>query len=125
LPSGASLDLWLKNAPGFNLDRVTAPVRIEEYAYGSLLGGWEWFSGLSFRAKPVELIWIPFGTHLLVKPWERLVSQRGNVDWFDYWLQGRSDPDPAKKQQYQRWEAMRAQLSRMNQNPNRSLNHNR
>jgi len=117
LPSGASLDLWLKNAPGFNLDRVTAPVRIEEYAYGSLLGGWEWFSGLSFRAKPVELIWIPFGTHLLVKPWERLVSQRGNVDWFDYWLQGRADPDPAKKQQYQRWEAMRAQLSGMNQDP--------
>ena len=125
LPSGASLDLWLKNAPGFNLDRVTAPVRIEEYAYGSLLGGWEWFSGLSFRAKPVELIWIPFGTHLLVKPWERLVSQRGNVDWFDYWLQGRSDPDPAKRQQYQRWEAMRAQFSRMNQDPSGVLKDNR
>ena len=124
LPSGASLDLWLKNAPGFNLDRVTAPVRIEEYAYGSLLGGWEWFSGLSFRAKPVELIWIPFGTHLLVKPWERLVSQRGNVDWFDYWLQAGFDPDPAKKQQYQRWQAMRAQLSRINQDPDGNSNRN-
>src|SRR5208337_4609501 len=47
LPSGPSLELWLKNSPGFNLDKVSAPVRIEEYAYGSLLGGWEWFSGLS------------------------------------------------------------------------------
>ena len=125
LPSGADLALWLKNSPGFNLDKVTAPVRIEEYAYGSLLGGWEWFSGLSFREKPVELIWIPFGTHLLVKPWERLVSQQGNVDWFDYWLQGRSDPDPAKRAQYQRWEAMRAQLSRTKTDPANSLDHDR
>lgn len=125
LPSGPDLALWLKNSPGFNLDKVTAPVRIEEYAYGSLLGGWEWFSGLSFREKPVELIWIPFGTHLLVKPWERLVSQQGNVDWFDYWLQGRSDPDPAKRAQYQRWEAMRAQLSRIKKDPANSLHHHR
>jgi dipeptidyl aminopeptidase/acylaminoacyl peptidase len=111
LPSDESLQSWLKRSPGFNLDKVMAPVRIEEYAYGSLLGGWEWFSGLSFRDKPVELIWIPFGTHLLVKPWERLVSQQGNVDWFDYWLNGKSDPDPAKRQQYQRWGRMRRQLS--------------
>jgi dipeptidyl aminopeptidase/acylaminoacyl peptidase len=110
LPSGSALAVWLKNSPGFNLDKVTAPIRVEEYAYGSVLGGWEWFSGLSFREKPVDLVWIPFGTHLLVKPWERLVSQQGNVDWFDYWLQGRSDPDPAKREQYRRWDAMRAQL---------------
>jgi dipeptidyl aminopeptidase/acylaminoacyl peptidase len=111
LPSDAALALWLKRSPGFNLDKVRAPVRIEEYAYGSLLGGWEWFSGLSFRKKPVELIWIPFGTHLLVKPWERLVSQQGNVDWFEYWLHSRSDPDPAKREQYRRWDRLRAQLS--------------
>jgi hypothetical protein len=109
-PSGASLALWLKRSPGFNLDRIDAPVRIEEYAYGSLLGGWEWYSGLSFREKPVELIWIPFGTHLLVKPWERLVSQQGNVDWFAYWLQGQSDQDPAKREQYRRWDALRSRM---------------
>ena len=125
LPSDASLALWLKRSPGFNLDKVSGPVRIEEYAYGSLLGGWEWFSGLSFREKPVELLWIPFGTHLLVKPWERLVSQQGNVDWFDYWLQGRSDPDPSKREQYQRWEKMRAQLSRTKRDATSGLNHNR
>jgi hypothetical protein len=125
LPSDASLALWLKRSPGFNLDKVSGPVRIEEYAYGSLLGGWEWFSGLSFREKPVELIWIPFGTHLLVKPWERLVSQQGNVDWFDYWLQGRSDPDPSKREQYQRWEKMRSQLSRTKKEAASGLNHNR
>lgn len=120
LPSGDSLGLWLKRSPGFNLDKVTAPVRIEEYAYGSLLGGWEWYSGLSFRNKPVELIWIPFGTHMLVKPWERLVSQQGNVDWFDYWLQGRSDPDPAKRTQYERWETLRARMPPTN-SPNARL----
>jgi hypothetical protein len=123
LPSDDFLQSWLKRSPGFNLDKVIAPVRIEEYAYGSLLGGWEWFSGLSFRDKPVELIWIPFGTHLLVKPWERLVSQQGNVDWFDYWLNGRSDPDPAKREQYQRWERMRTQLAGGKKDPASSFNH--
>jgi len=123
LPSDDFLQSWLKRSPGFNLDKVIAPVRIEEYAYGSLLGGWEWFSGLSFRDKPVELVWIPFGTHLLVKPWERLVSQQGNVDWFDYWLNGRSDPDPAKRKQYQRWERMRMQLSGGKKDPASSFNH--
>jgi hypothetical protein len=109
MPSGESLGLWLKNAPGFNLDKVTAPVRIEGYGYASLLGGWEWFSGLSFRDKPVDFVWIPYGTHLLVKPWERLVSQQGNVDWFVYWLLDRTDPDPEKRDQYRRWERLRMQ----------------
>jgi len=119
LPSGDSLALWLKRSPGFNLDKVAAPVRIEEYGYNSLLGGWEWFSGLSFRQKPVELIWIPFGTHLLVKPWERLVSQQGNVDWFCFWLRGEEDPDPtkAKAAQYTRWRELR---KRQEQNEDKS-----
>ena len=112
IPSGETLRLWLKNAPGFNLDRVTAPVRMEGYGYASLLGLWEWFSGLSFRDKPVDLVWIPYGTHLLVKPWERLTSQQGNVDWFVYWLLDRIDPNPETREQYQRWERLRQRRSR-------------
>jgi len=37
---------------------------------------------LSALGKPVDFLWLPRGTHLLVKPWERLASQQGNVDWF-------------------------------------------
>jgi len=50
---------------------------------------------------------IPQGTHLLVKPWERLASSQSNVDWFRFWLKGEEDPDTAKAEQYARWRELR------------------
>ena len=82
-------------------------MRIERYGPSSLLGGWEWFSGLSALHKPVDMVYLPFASHLLVKPWERFVSEQGNVDWFSYWLKDEKDPDPSKAKQYARWDAMR------------------
>ncbi len=107
LPFGPSLASWMQNSPGFNLDKVRTAVRLEYYGWGGFLGGWQSFSGLSILKKPVDFVWLPYGTHLLVKPWERLVSQQGNVDWFDFWLQGVVDSDPAKAQEYARWRELR------------------
>jgi len=105
--AGQSLTSWLKNSPGFNLDKMTAAVRLETYDFAGVLASWQWFSGLSLLNKPVDFIWLPFGTHLLVKPWERIASQQGNVDWFSFWLEGKESADPAKKAQYERWRALR------------------
>ena len=106
-PIGSSLPSWLKNSPGFNLDKVSAAVRLEYYGSAMFLGGWQWFSGLSLLEKPVDFVWLPDGTHLLVKPSERLMSQQGNVDWFCFWLKGEEDSDPAKVDQYARWRELR------------------
>jgi dipeptidyl aminopeptidase/acylaminoacyl peptidase len=107
-PFGDTLALWLKNSPGFNLDKVRTPVRLEYYGTSAtVLGGWEWFSGLTRLRKPVDLIYLPRAAHQLVKPWERMTSQQGNVDWFEFWLKGEEDPDPAKADQYARWREMR------------------
>jgi hypothetical protein len=38
-----------------------------------------------------------------------LASEQGDVDWFDFWLRGHEDPDPAKAEQYARWREMRKQ----------------
>jgi len=38
-----------------------------------------------------------------------LVVYARNVDWFDYWLRGARDPDPAKAAQYKRWDDLRAE----------------
>jgi dipeptidyl aminopeptidase/acylaminoacyl peptidase len=111
-PNGSSLPSWLKNSPGFNLDKVNAAVRLEYYGPAMFLGGWQWFSGLSLLEKPVDFVWLPNGTHLLVKPSERLTSQQGNVDWFSFWLLGAEDSDPAKAEQYKRWESLRSLLHR-------------
>ena len=41
------------------------------------------------------------------KPWERMISQQGNMDRFCFWLKGEEDPDPAKAEQYARWRELR------------------
>jgi dipeptidyl aminopeptidase/acylaminoacyl peptidase len=106
-PFGKNLLLWLANTPGFSLDKVQTPIRIEAYSPYTLLGAWEWFAGLSRLRKPVEFVYLPQGTHLLRRPRELLVSQQGNVDWFCFWLKGEEDPDPAKADQYLRWRELR------------------
>lgn len=111
-PFGASLASWLRNSPGFNFDKVTAAVRIEYYGSGGPLEGWQAFSGLSELGKPVDFVWLPFGTHLLVKPWERYTSLQGSVDWFAFWLGEKENRTPSNTSQYARWEKLRIMRDR-------------
>jgi dipeptidyl aminopeptidase/acylaminoacyl peptidase len=106
LPFGDGLKSWRERAAGFNLDKVNTPVRIMARDPASLLGEWEWFAGLTHLHKPVEMIYVQDGAHILQRPWERMVSQQGNVDWFAFWLKGDQDPDPSKAAQYARWHQM-------------------
>jgi dipeptidyl aminopeptidase/acylaminoacyl peptidase len=105
-PFGATFANWLEHSPSFRIDRVHSPVRVECYGSG-VVGCWEWFSVLTHLERPVDLMYLPEAVHILVKPWERLTSQQGNVDWFCFWLMGQEDADPRKHAQYERWRAMR------------------
>ena len=108
-PWGPAHTQWLERAPGFRLDHVTAPLRITAIGSSSVLQEWEPYAGMLAQGKPAELVYIPEGSHVLVKPWERLTSQQGAVDWDRFWLQGYEDPDPAKADQYARWRRLRTQ----------------
>jgi len=112
-PFGDGLPLWMRRSPAFSMEKVQTPLRIQAIGASSLLTEWEWFSGLSRLKKPVDMIYIPDGAHLLEKPWERMVSQQGNVDWFCFWLKGEEDSDPGKSEQYARWYQLRSRASRM------------
>jgi dipeptidyl aminopeptidase/acylaminoacyl peptidase len=106
-PYGKSMSRWLKQSPAFLMDKIETPLRIQTLYPTALLLDWHWYTGLSRLGKPVEMIYIPEGTHMLEKPWDRMISQQGNVDWFCFWLKGEEDPDPAKSEQYARWRALR------------------
>jgi dipeptidyl aminopeptidase/acylaminoacyl peptidase len=106
-PYGKSMSQWLKQSPAFLMDKIETPLRIQALGPMSVLTVWHWFSGLSRLGRPVEMIYIPEGTHILEKPWERMTSQQGNVDWFCFWLKGEEDPDPAKGEQYKGWRELR------------------
>jgi len=116
-PFGEGLGQWLARSPSFHVDRVHVPVRIEEYGSDHVAGGWEWFSALTHLDRPVELVYLPRALHLLVKPWDRLASQQGTVDWFCFWLKGEKDADPEKSEQYERWEALRQLQRRADETP--------
>ena len=94
-------------SPGFHLDQIQTPLRIEAIAPISILQEWEIYSSLRMQNKPVDLIYFPAGTHIHQRPLERLASQQGNVDWFRFWLQGYEDLDPSKHSEYLRWEKLR------------------
>jgi dipeptidyl aminopeptidase/acylaminoacyl peptidase len=105
-PFGTTFANWLKHSPSFRIDHVHSPVRVECHDWG-IVGCWEWYSMLTHMGKPVELIYLPDAVHILVKPWERLTSQQGDVDWFCFWLKDAEDEDPEKREQYQRWRKMK------------------
>lgn len=109
-PSGPGLAAWVQSAPGFHLDRVETPLRIEAIGPISVLTEWETYASLRDAGKPVDLIYIPGGQHILQKPWDRMASEQGNVDWFRFWLESYRDSDPHKAAQYARWSRMQEKV---------------
>ena len=110
-PFGTGLERWIKEAPGFHLDQVQTPVRIEAASPASVLGEWELYASLRMQHKAVDMIYFPNGTHIHRSPLERLESQQGDVDWMRFWLQDYEDPDVGKRSQYKRWRELRAAAS--------------
>jgi dipeptidyl aminopeptidase/acylaminoacyl peptidase len=108
-PFGEGLQAWLAKSAGFNTDKIDAPVLYEANSPVALLYSWDMYALMRLQNKPVDLLYLRNGEHLLVKPRERLASQEMNVDWYDFWLNGHEDPDPAKADQYARWRELRRQ----------------
>jgi hypothetical protein len=106
-PFGDGLKPWIERAPGFHLDHIHTPLRIEALRAGSVLGEWEIYASLRAQHKPVDLVYFPQGQHVLQRPLERMASQQGNVDWFRFWLKGEEDSDPTKAEQYKLWRELK------------------
>lgn len=111
-PFAEGLKHWLERAPGFNAEKVDAPLRMELNSGGlaNIVSQWELFSRLRRLRKPVELYLIPEidkGEHGLENPKQQLASLEGAVDWMDFWLTASEHADPRKHEQYLRWRRLR------------------
>jgi dipeptidyl aminopeptidase/acylaminoacyl peptidase len=108
-PFGEGLLQWFERSPGFNLDKVTAPLLVVGEGPENMLGMWEPYAGLRLLNKPAELVMLNVKPtqHILTNPAVRMASQGGSVDWFRFWLQDYEDPDPSKADQYKRWRELR------------------
>jgi dipeptidyl aminopeptidase/acylaminoacyl peptidase len=107
-PYGRGLPQWLIESPGFNTDKIQAPVLFEANNPPALIYAWDIYAALRLQEKPVDLLYIRTGDHILRKPRELLASQEMTVDWYDFWLNDHEDADPSKTNQYTRWRTLRA-----------------
>lgn len=84
-PFGPSLPDWVRRDPSLNTHCIRAALRIE--TYGPLVkNNWDLHALLRRQYKPVEMVVMPYGSHSLSRPSERMVSLQGNVDWYRFWL---------------------------------------
>jgi len=108
-PLGSGLQQWVSENAVFQAAHVQTPLRVETHdpEFGAqILTDWEPFAALRSLDKPVDLIVLPYATHVVSMPSDLEESQQGDVDWFRFWLQGYEDPDNTKAEQYRRWERL-------------------
>ena len=102
---------WRKVAPAMNVDKIHAPLLLqmpENEARASI----ELWSKLSASTIPAEFWMFADERHVKIFPRHQAVAMARNMDWFRYWLLGAEDPDPTKRDQYARWDALRQRWTR-------------
>jgi hypothetical protein len=98
---------WRRQSPALNVQRLTAPLLLQlpEQEARSVI---ELYARLTNSTTPSEMYVFPDAAHIKVQPRQRLSAHRRYLDWFRYWLEGYTDPDPAKADQYRRWDWLAA-----------------
>ena len=97
---------YIEMSPIFAMKGLETPTLLEFGQKSLALLGLETLTALWREGVPHEMVVYPGEGHNLAAPDFQLESARRNLDWFEYWMFGRRDPDPAKQEQYRRWEAM-------------------
>jgi dipeptidyl aminopeptidase/acylaminoacyl peptidase len=112
LPDGETAARWRELSPSLNAERIKAPLLINVADTAYLLG-LQYYTTLRELKKPVEMFIYVDELHIKNHPKHRYEIYIRNVDWLNFWLQDKEDPDPAKKEQYNRWSARRLLLYKL------------
>ncbi len=106
---GGDLEFWKPYSLALNAKRMSRPL-LMQLAEDEYIAGLNTFTVLKSAGQPVEMFVFPGEHHRKWQPAHRAAVYARNLDWFGFWLQGQEDPDPAKRPQYERWEAMRDRM---------------
>lgn len=104
-PLGEWYEKYNKISPALNAANVHNPVMLQHAS--DTIGTLEFYTALKTQGKSVELLFYPNESHIFFQPKHRFYAMQQNLDWFNYWLLGKEDPDPAKRLQYIRWNDMK------------------
>ena len=102
---------WRLLSPAMNAKRITVPTlfQLPEQEARQMP---ELYARLVAAGTPTELYAFPDEAHVKVQPRHRLAIFDRNLDWFRYWIQDYRDPDPAKAEQYQRWDRLKLEFQK-------------
>jgi dipeptidyl aminopeptidase/acylaminoacyl peptidase len=98
---------WLESSFSPHVKKVRAPLLINVSDH-EFVGSLDSVTALEDAGRSVEMYVFPDEYHVKSQPAHRLAIYNRNIDWMNFWLQGREDPVREKAEQYKRWRAMRA-----------------
>lgn len=101
--------IWLRQEPTFNLDRVRTPIlfTVNEVSAETKESERRNFGAFVLSHRPVDYLFFPQGVHQLQRPRERIAIMEVVVDWMNFWLRGKQNPDPSKAEQNHYWRALK------------------
>jgi len=105
LPEGGAAAKWQELSPALNAARVKAPLLLH-VANASYIFSLQLHTSMRELDKPVEMIIFAGEGHVKNQPKHRYEIYQRNLDWFNFWLQGKEDTASEKRQQYMRWRSM-------------------
>lgn len=104
---------WQPASLALNAGTVHTPLLIQasddEYVLAL-----ETYTALKEAGSPVEMFVFPNEHHLKWQPAHRLAIYERTIDWFAFWLNRTINPDPAKAQQYARWNELARAIPKSN-----------
>jgi len=95
-------------SPAVNAGRLSCPLLIQTDE-SEFVWGLQTYGALRQTRKPLDVFVFPKESHIFWQPRHRLVMNQRNIDWFRFWLQNYEDSNVAKRDQYVRWENLRAE----------------
>jgi len=110
-PGTDGSDFWRHYSLAANARRIHTPILLQvtddEFRFSL-----ETFVTLKYQHVPVEMYVFADEYHQKWRPAHRLATYERAIDWFDFWLNGLSNPDPDKSTQYARWRELARLQSR-------------
>ena len=104
-------NFWRPMSMALNAAAMKTPL-LMQLSDNEYLLGLEAFGALREQGHPVEMYVFPDEYHFKWQPAHRLAIYERNLDWFSFWFQSVVDHNPDKADQYRRWTALRAAVSK-------------
>jgi dipeptidyl aminopeptidase/acylaminoacyl peptidase len=98
---------YLAASPGMRFGHLATAAMFEAGAYSAAVAMLGYPKAAHRAGMPTEFVVYPRGDHNLTLPRMQWESAKRNLDWLEFWLTGREDPDPAYAEQFSRWRESR------------------